>query len=90
MTDQIIWNIIGNKQIRGKNEFTDAMNQMKNHNIEELRIHNIITHGNAGAVNGTIKQSRNRMIAFCDIFHFDGFGKNAKIKAITSYVIETS
>ena len=51
----------------------------------EVRIDNIITHGNVGAANGIIRTA-GRNIAFCDVYRFASAG-NAKIKRITAYRI---
>lgn len=90
MTDDVVWDIIGDKLIRGKGDFEKALNQMKDREVQQLSIQNIITHGNTGSVNGTLVLKDKRSVAFCDVYNFRGFGKNSKIKAITSYVIKTS
>lgn len=90
MTDDVVWEIIGDKLIRGKGDFEKALHQMKNCKVQQLRIQNIITHGNTGSVNGTLILNDKESVAFCDVYNFRGFGKNSKIKAITSYIIKTS
>lgn len=90
MTDDVVWEIIGDKLIQGKGDFEKALHQLKDREVQQLRIQNIITHGNTGSVNGTLKLNDKQNIAFCDVYNFRGFGKNSKIKAITSYVIKTS
>lgn len=87
MTDDVLWEIIGQQVIKGKGDFEKALNQMKDRQVRQLLIHNIITHGNTGSVNGTLILHDKQSIAFCDVYRFRGFGKNSKIKAITSYVI---
>lgn len=87
MRDDILWEIVGDKQIQGKDDFEHELNRMKDRKVQELRIHNIITHGNTASLNGTLILSDDKKIAFCNVYNFSGFGKNAKIKRITSYVI---
>lgn len=88
MRDDIIWDIIGEEQIQGKSEFEKTWKRRIDRSVEELQIHNIITHGNTGSVNGNIILSDSTNVAFCDVYHFAGFGKTAKIKKITSYIIK--
>ena len=90
MTDDVVWEIVGDKLIRGKDDFEKALHQMKNCKVQQFRIQNIITHGNTGSLNGTLILHDKHRVAFCDVYNFRGFGKNSKIKAITSYVIKTS
>ena len=87
VTDDIRWHIIGDKLIQGKSEVAAALETMKDEKVEELTINNIITHGKTAAVNGSTTLASGRTVAFCDVYGFDGHGKNAKIKEITSYVI---
>jgi len=87
ISDNIVWDMIGDKKIQGISEFEEALRVMDNSDIQELQIHNIITHGNVGSVNGTLILNNQQQIYFCDVYNFSGFGKKAKIKLITSYVI---
>ncbi len=90
MKDDVVWDIIGDKLIRGKSAVEKAMKEMNDKNVQQLTIHNIITHGNSGSVNGTLILKDEQKFAFCDVYKFAGFGKNSKINAITTYVIKTS
>ncbi|GAB7057639.1 hypothetical protein [Paenibacillus sp. Pae15] len=53
VTDDIVWEVIGVHIKRGKADFEKALNHMKDRKVQQLHIHNIITHGNTGSVNGT-------------------------------------
>ena len=90
VADDVVWHIVGDKRIRGKGDFETALNQMKDREVQQMHIHNIITHGNTGSVNGTLILNDKQSVAFCDVYNFKGFGKNSKIKLITSYVVKTS
>jgi hypothetical protein len=57
--------------------------------VAEVRIDNIITHGDTGVVNGWAKMKEGNAYAFCDVYKFNGHSKGAKIREITSYIIET-
>lgn len=85
--DEITWEIVGDKLIEGKVEYEKMLQQFMQHSFQELTIHNIITHGNTASVNGKFVTKNNKILEFCDVYHFAGFGKKAKIKKITSYVI---
>ncbi|MCU9595534.1 hypothetical protein OEV82_13905 [Caldibacillus thermolactis] len=88
--DEIVWEIVGKKHIKGIKEYEQTLNQLKESSITHLLIHNIITHGNTASLNGTFILKNKDRIDFCDVYNFAGFGKKAKIKKITSYVIKTS
>ena len=87
MRDDVTWILVGKKEIQGTTEFRETLEQLNEREVKKLTIDNIITHGNTGSVNGTILLKDNNEIAFCDVYNFGGFGKKAKIKKITSYVI---
>lgn len=87
VTDEIIWDIIGDRKIEGKENFTQELEKMKSENVSELRIDQILSHGKEGAANGIIKMQNGKKYAFSDFYKFQG-AKGATIKSITSYVIE--
>ncbi|MCX7749296.1 MAG: hypothetical protein N2645_20750 [Clostridia bacterium] len=43
VSDDITWNIIGDKLIKGKNDFAQALDNMKKDKIDKLVINSIIT-----------------------------------------------
>lgn len=88
-TDNIVWNIPGDRTIHGKDAFIHALKQMERNGKTELNIEHIITHGKAASVNGVIRSGNGTSHAFCDVYVFSGF-KNPRIKEITSYVIRTN
>ena len=87
VTDDIRWNIVGDRVIEGKDNFAEALERMNKGEVVELTMHHIATHGKAGAVNGTVKWRNRRTRAFCDIYEF-GTARGASVQEITSYVIE--
>ncbi|WP_187768019.1 nuclear transport factor 2 family protein [Paenibacillus sp. PL91] len=89
ISGEICWNLVGEQLvIQGKDVLAATLEQMKNKKIIELQITSIITHGNTGAANGVIKYENAKTFAFCNVYIFSSAAKNAKIKDITSYVIE--
>ncbi|MEK4511380.1 nuclear transport factor 2 family protein [Paenibacillus anaericanus] len=89
ITDNVKWNLIGDKVIQGRSNFAEELKQMNNIGAIELEITNILTHGNTGAAHGILR-FENLSYAFCDVYIFSSSAKNAKIKEITSYNIEVS
>ena len=53
-TDDIIWTMIGDKTIRGKEDLTVSMNEMKDASGLQLKIDTIIIEGNRAAVDGSM------------------------------------
>jgi len=87
VTDDIRWNIVGDKAIQGKDRFAEALEAKKNDKAVELNIHHIATHGKTGAVDGRIKFKNKKSNAFCHVYEFSN-AKGIAIKEITSYEIE--
>lgn len=87
MSEDIVWNMIGNKTLEGKDAVTEMLRTMEGEKARDLTIHTIITHGDTAAANGVMKFERTT-IAFCDIYKFSGHENTAKIKELTSYGTE--
>jgi hypothetical protein len=87
VTNEIVWNIIGDRKIEGKEKFTEELEKMKSEKASELIIDKILSHGKEGATSGIMKMQNGKKYAFSDFYEFSG-AKGAKIKSIASYVIE--
>lgn len=87
VTDEIVWNIIGDRKIEGKNRFKEELEKMKAEKATELILDRILTHGKEGAVRGVAKMQNGKKYAFSEFYQFSG-AKGEKVKSITSYVIE--
>ena len=87
VTDDIRWNIVGDKLIEGKDSFVKALEKIKSDKVVQLTVHHVATHGKAGAVNGTTKMKDGKTRAFCDVYKFSN-SKGNTVKEITSYIIE--
>ena len=86
-TDDIIWDIIGEAELRGKTSVRGALEAMADQVAEELLIHSIIVDGREGAINGVIRLEKGGSVAFCDVCLFaSATGK--QIKSMKSYAIE--
>lgn len=86
VTDHVRRDIVGRQSIVGADAFLRHALEESGRPISEVRIHNIITHGNVGAADGMIVTDEGRT-AFCEVFRFGSFAKHARIKEITSYII---
>lgn len=87
VTDNIVWNIIGDKKIEGKKAFTEELEKMKAIRASELILDQILSHGKEGAANGWMKMENGNEYAFSDFYIFQ-HAKGEKIKVITSYCLE--
>ncbi|WP_025025398.1 nuclear transport factor 2 family protein [Caldalkalibacillus mannanilyticus] len=90
VTEDIQWTMVGEPPIKGKVEFSKALETMANGETHELTISNIITDEHTVAVDGIftmVSQSGDaKRYAFCDVYLLDTL-ENEKIKQMTSYVI---
>jgi len=87
VTDDIVWNVIGDKKIEGIKAFTAELEKMQTVKTSELRIDQILSHGKEGAANGMMIMENGTQYAFSDFYVFQS-AKGEKIKAITSYCIK--
>lgn len=87
VTDDIRWEIVGDKTVFGKDEFAPALKRMKDSAAVELTIQHVLTHGKAGAVNGTMRLKNGKSRAFCDVYEFSG-ASGKSVKEIVSYIVE--
>lgn len=87
ITDDIIWNIVGDAILYGKKEFIAALVEMSNTPVKELGVNKIITHGHDASANGYMILKNGNKYDFCDVYEFSG-AKGTMIKRISSYVIE--
>lgn len=88
LEDLIVWNVAGDEEIHGKVNFAEKVNEIIKDIPAELSIKNIITYGSTAAADAIIIFSAKRSYALCNVFNFNSAGKNAKIKEMTSYIIE--
>ena len=89
VTENVRWNMVGDKVISGKEHFAAALEEMKEHAAAELVIDQIITHGREAAVSGTMVMQDGRRFSFADIYTFRG-AKGDMVSALVSYVVETT
>ena len=88
----IRWTLVGDKVIEGKEQFAQEVEQMTRPTqpkVVELTINNVLTHGVGGAIDGIMLLEDGSRYAYCDVYRFSSNAKDAKIKVITSYIIQT-
>ncbi|GAA5037760.1 hypothetical protein GCM10011506_36150 [Marivirga lumbricoides] len=83
----IVWDMVGDKVIKGKDEVEKELEAMKEYTATEINIDHIITHGKIAACNGNYKMGSGSSYGFCDVYEFDNHSKIAKIRRMTSYGI---
>src|SRR5690606_13134197 len=84
----VCWTMVGSGEVVGKEAFAAALEEMSGPEVSELVLYHIITHGNVGSVNGVLRFKDGKTVGFCDVYRFSSHAKDAKIKEMTSYVIE--
>lgn len=83
----IRWNIPGEGEIQGKDEFSRALLRIKDNPALQLTIQHVVSHGKAGAVNGFAIFEDGKTRAFCDVYEFSG-ASGRRVREITSYRVE--
>ena len=90
MSDDIIWNFVGEKTMKGKDEVKEFMKPMSKVETLEMELLQIITHGWTAAANGRMKikepSGETKSFGFADIYVLNGL-KSPRIKEMTSYVV---
>ena len=85
-TEDIIWRIVGEREIRGEAAVRQELESMQGVVTRELVIHSIITHGREGAINGEVITQNGEHYAFCDICQFSSAAGKG-IKSMKSYTV---
>lgn len=89
VSDDVEWTVVGDRELRGKDELADALEQMADGEATALTVDHVVTHGATGAVDGTLEFDDGETYAFCDVYEFDGHAKDAKVRTTTSCVVES-
>jgi ketosteroid isomerase-like protein len=89
VTDDIVWNMVGDFTIKGKDAFVKNLQQMNGIETLDMQILNTISVGACAAVNGTMKvkepSGNIKSFGFCDVYEFNS--QENKIRKMTSYVL---
>ncbi|MDW8797957.1 DNA-binding protein [Staphylococcus pseudoxylosus] len=86
VTNDFVWEVPGSFKLEG---FDDFYKELEDHqvNIASLEVKDNLSHGKVGAIHGTQIAQDGSIVYFTDIFKFESHSKDAKVKAITSYII---
>ncbi|MEN0643250.1 ketosteroid isomerase family protein [Alkalicoccobacillus gibsonii] len=89
--DEVLWTLIGDSQIKGKQNLIDKVESYSLEQIDSLVIKSIITHGKLGSVSGkfTLKEDT-RDVHFSTTFLFSSVSSKSKIIEIDTYIIRGS
>jgi len=87
LTEDVEWEMVGDKRMKGKEEVAEELESMKNYTAMEINIDHIITHGITAACNGSFKMKNGDQFSFCDIYEFENNSKTANIRHMVSYAI---
>jgi len=87
VVDDATWEVVGSTTVSGKTEIEALLKKLTDKDLVEMTISTIITHGDAGSVNGETVAKVGKSQGFCHVCTFNSHGKNAKLKQITSYII---
>ncbi len=84
--DDILWNLVGDRVIKGKEDFERELKMMADYPAKSMEIFEVVTHGKAAAVNGLITGADDKVYEFCDVYSFKSAGAK-KIREIWSYIL---
>lgn len=85
VSDDITWEIFGDKTINGKADFEKEIQTMGGCPADELSVHQIITHGKEAASRGEFTMGE-KTYAFSDFYVFKSAGSKS-ITKLYSYII---
>jgi hypothetical protein len=86
VSDGVLFSFVGVSTFHGKEDFIGFAESGNIEDLEKICIHNVVTHGKAGAVNGTRFLKGGIREEFCDVYEFASARGN-RIEKIASYVI---
>ena len=89
LTDNIVWHMVGQRKIEGRQAVAEFLKQIEDFPACELKIDNILTHGTDCAATGQLTFPDGKVVDFGYFYIFAGHAKHKKIKLIKSFVVET-
>ena len=87
LSDDIHWNLVGEKVINGKEDFLQLLEDMKGPVMTEINFEAMNTHGKEAAVHGSMTMDDGKQYRFADLYIFKSAGSNM-LKSLTSYVMQ--
>lgn len=93
ISENISWDVVGEKLVSGKSEFSDALEQMQEMPPIQIDIHKVVIQDHSGVVTGIVvgrnHRGQKKNFGFCDIYELQE-SNGMKIEKMTSYVIDIS
>ncbi|WP_239255230.1 DNA-binding protein [Listeria ilorinensis] len=86
LINDFIWKVPGEFEIVGRAHFIEELDRNKQA-VSSLAIDSIVSHGQEGAAHGTMITTAGMHVYYADFFRFESHKKDARIQAITSYVL---
>jgi ketosteroid isomerase-like protein len=84
VSDDVVWTMVGSKEISGKQAMRQAMESMMAAKASSMVLHSVITHGREAAANGEFHYPEGEKVAFCDVYQFTKT-TGTTVKRIMSY-----
>lgn len=85
--EDIVWALVGDSPIVGKDNFTNALRKMGANKANELTIHDIMVDSKSGAVHGEMTMEDGTQYGFSDFYIFTS-SERTLIKSIRSYIVK--
>ena len=91
VTDDIVWKIIGEKNISGKKEFEKSLDRMKHGGPTEIIVMDIINSDEKSVVEGIVEfyvePGKKKKYAFCDVYIFSE-DDGSRFRELRTYVTQ--
>ena len=88
LANDIAWALVGERQLHGP----DAVEEWiaAGPTVAEITFGSLLTHGAGASVNGVLSLDDGTTVEFCHVLQFTGAAKTAKLKEVTTYLVETT
>ena len=89
ITEEIVWDLVGEKRVEGIKAFQQAMEEMKEMKLAGLTLHQILTHGKEGAAHGEFQLEDGNTYAYAEFYIFNRT-KGHKIRSVMTFATKIS
>ena len=90
MSEDIVWHLIGDRSIEGKEAVRQSLEEMEQVETLNMDLSGIVIQGETAAAHGSMRIKKSsgeiKSFGFADVYEFSGSGMS-KIRKMTSYVI---
>lgn len=91
VTDNIIWDIVGEKKISGRKDFEKSLDRMSHGGPTKIIVNEIFSSGNRSVVEGIVEffvePGKKKKYAFCDVYIFSDKDES-KFTELRTYVAQ--